>query len=199
MIKHAIYGAVKAINLLVTVILIIVCLFFGWLVICNAAGMDVPRLGSMRIYVVQSDSMVPSLLTNDAIFVTETASEKLAEGDIITFYAFESDTIITHRITGVSHTEQGYEYSTKGDNNNVGDAFTTPDSRVIGRYFAKIPQFGVFLDTITSRSYLIAVVVAVILALQFLLGAVERCVKPTDEPTEQERETDTEQAGGIEK
>ena len=197
--KYAMYGAVKAISLLMTVILIIMCLFFGWLVICNAVGMDVPKLGPIRIYVVQSDSMVPILQQNDAILVTETAAEELVTGDIITFYAFESDTIITHRITGVSQTEQGYEYSTKGDNNNIGDSFTTPDSRVIGRYFAKISQFGVFLDTITSKPYLIAVLVAVILAIQFLLGTVEKCVKPKEETAGQERVTEPEPGRSIEK
>lgn len=180
MTRYAIYGSVKAISLLMTVILITVCLFFGWLVTCNAVGMDVPRLGSIRIYVVRSNSMAPLLLTNDAIFVIETASEKLADGDIITFYAFESDTIITHRITDVSPTEQGYEYSTKGDNNNVEDSFTTPDSRVIGRYFAKISGFGVFLDTIASKPYIIAAAVAAIMAVQFLLGVVERRVIPEE-------------------
>lgn len=197
--KYAIYGGVKAISLLMTITLIISCLFFGWLVICNAVGMDVPKLGSVRIYVVQSDSMMPVFLTNDAIFVTETAPEKLADGDIITFYAFESDTIITHRIIDVSQTEQGYEYSTKGDNNNVEDSFTTPDSRVIGRYFAKIPRFGAFLDMISSRPYIIAVVVAAVLALQLLLGAVEKWAAPIDELADQEYMKDGEQGNGIEK
>lgn len=180
--NFAAYGAVKTISILLTIALIIICVFFGFLAFCSFAGMDVPTLGPFKIYLVLSDSMAPEIITDDAIIITKTTPETLEIGDVITFYAFESDTIITHRITGIEQTGQGYEFTTKGDNNNIEDSFTTPGDRVIGKYLTKISKFGGFLNGVTARPYIIALIIIPILLIQFLLGLLEKSLKKAISP-----------------
>ena len=177
--KNIAYYAVKTASILLTVALIILCAFFGFLYYCNLRGMEVPTLGSLQIYVVLSESMEPDILVDDAIIVnTSVTGNDLAVGDVITFRAFESDVIITHRIIGVERTDQGYEFRTKGDNNPSMDLFTTPEDRIIGRYVMRLPQLASVLELTVERPYLIAIIVASVILTQLVLGFSEKKLKP---------------------
>ena len=189
--KSIAYYAVKTASILLTAALIVLCAFFGFLYYCNLRGMEVPTLGSLQMYVVLSESMEPEISVDDAIIVnTSVSSDDLEIGDIITFRAFESDIIITHRIIGIERTENGYEYRTKGDNNPSVDLFTTPEYRIIGRYVMRLPQLASTLALTVSRPYLIAIIVASVILVQLALGFAEKKLKPeqsllTDELDEQ--------------
>lgn len=177
--KNISYYAVKTASILLTVALIVLCAFFGFLYYCNLRGMEVPTLGSLQMYVVLSESMEPEISVNDAIIInTSVTSDDLAVGDIITFRAFESDIIITHRIIGVERTANGYEYRTKGDNNPSADTFTTPEDRIIGRYVMRLPQLASALALTVERPYLIAIIVASVILVQLILGFAEKKLKP---------------------
>jgi len=178
MTKKVTYYSVKAISILLTVFLLLMCLFFGYIFYCNLVKMEIPTLGNFRIYAVLSDSMAPSMVANDAIIVGRTDAAKLKAGDVITFYAFESDIVVTHRIVEINKTENGLEFITKGDNNNVADGFVTHESRVIGKYFFRLPQFGGFLTGIKDKPYAVILPVALIILVQLLLGYIEAKLKP---------------------
>lgn len=194
MTKSIAYYFVKAVSILLTTVIIVLCAFFGFLYYCNIRGMEVPTLGSLQMYIVLSESMEPKIFVNDAIIInTSVTSDDLAVGDVITFRAFESDVIITHRIIDIERTEQGYEYRTKGDNNPSMDTFTTPEDRVIGRYVMKLPQLAAILAFTVERPYLIALIVVSVILVQLLLGFTEKKLKPvpalsvpTDEITDEE-------------
>ena len=177
--KSIAYYSVKTASILLTLVLIVLCAFFGFLYYCNLRGMEVPTLGSFQMYVVLSESMEPEILMDDAILVnTSVTSDNLAINDVITFRAFESDIIITHRIIGIERTENGYEYRTKGDNNPSADLFTTPEERIIGRYVMRLPQLASVLALTVERPYLIALIVASVILVQLILGFTEKKLKP---------------------
>lgn len=181
--KGTLYYALRTVSVLLTIALVVICLFFGWIFICNLAHMDVPTLGPFKIYLMLTDSMAPRINIDDAVIVNSSvAPGKLGKGDIITFSAFESDTVITHRIVSVEDGDQSYSFRTKGDNNNSEDSFTTPASRVIGKYIFKIPRLAAVFNTTRERPYIIAIVVVAVIVLQILIGVAIKYMKPETAP-----------------
>ena len=178
--RKSIYITVKTISIILTVAAVAVTLFCAFLLFCSIRNMEVPALGPFRIYVVLSDSMVPIMRTDDAIIVRSVDAQELSVGDIITFNAFETDTVITHRIEEKNTDEEygGYVFVTKGDNNNVVDGFLTPESRVIGRYMLRLPQLGSLISNARGNPFYVAVPVLVLIAVQFLLGKAEANLDP---------------------
>lgn len=179
--RGALYIAVKSISVSLTVALLLLAVFFGYLFYCNSTKMDAPTWGRFKMYVVLSDSMAPLLHTGDAVVVAKTDADRLAAGDTISFYAFESDVVVTHRITEITSTGDGYEFHTKGDNNDTQDAFITPGSRVIGKYAFKIPRFGVFMVNVSGKPYRIVLPMLAMAMLQLLLIMAEGKLKPSGE------------------
>ena len=180
--KNIAYYSVKTASMLLTIFLLVVCLFCGFLYFCSLVKMEVPTLGPFQVYVVISPSMEPKLMIGDAVIIRKTDPAKLNPGDIITFTAFESNIVNTHRITDKELTADGYEFWTKGDN-SAADTYTTPQSRIIGKYFLHIPKMGPFLDISKQRPYLIVAAVVLILLLQFFFGVAEKKFKPAAEET----------------
>ena len=172
------YYLVKTFSLILTIFLLVVCLFFGFLYYCHTKDMPIPAIGPFKVYVVLTPSMEPRLKVNDAVIVVATDPNELRSGDIITFTAFETNAIITHRIVDKKLTDKGYVFTTKGDNNQSVDTFETPQNRIIGKYLMKVPQLATFLDYTAQRPYMIAVLVVIILLIQFICGFAERKWQP---------------------
>jgi signal peptidase I len=140
--------------------------------------------------------MAPVFRVDDAVIVNAKSDiAKLNPGDIITFTAFESEAVITHRITNKEITATGYEFRTKGDNNNVEDSFVTSQSRIIGKYVTRIPQIAVWLEGALAKTYIVALLVAAVLLIQFMLGTLEKKLNPVKEviaaETQAEAQTET--------
>jgi signal peptidase I len=122
--------------------------------------------------------MEPKLKVDDAVIIVKANPEDLKPGDIINFTAFESETNLTHRITKKEFTANGYEFRTKGDNSGSEDAFITTQDRILGKYFMRIPKLAKFLDFTSQKPYVIAILVAIILLIQFVCGALENKLGP---------------------
>lgn len=144
-----------------SVIGIIMCIVFGAMLLCNVIIIikgtvnpeKPPSVFGITPMVVQSGSMSGNaddhIEVGDLIFVTNTDTDKLAVGDVISF--MEENLVITHRITAVDSDEQGKRlFTTKGDANNVEDSFPVPEDNVIGIYrfrLAGVGDFAMFLQT----------------------------------------------------
>ena len=171
------YHTVKIINWAVLAFIIFACAVLAYLYICNLIGMPVPRLGPIRMYIVLSDSMSPVFVENDAILNIEAKPEKIRPGDIITYKAFDSDTVITHRVVSAEFRDGGRVYRTKGDSNNVEDRYDTLHSQVIGKYFLRLPKVGYWLNQVREKPYLTLLAAVFVICLQILLGSAEKGLK----------------------
>lgn len=89
----------------------------------------------LRLYVVMSGSMEPSLPVG-SIVIVDTGDKKPECGDIITFR--RGGTVVTHRVAGKSEGR----YLTKGDANGEPDSVLTEPDRVIGTVCGWIPFPG---------------------------------------------------------
>lgn len=105
------------------------------------------------VFTVQSGSMTPTFDTGDLIVdtpVSRTAAARMHPGQVISFMLPGTipTLIITHRIVAVLRRVSGGAavYRTKGDANNVADAFTVPSGAIVGVYQGvRIPWGGYLL------------------------------------------------------
>lgn len=173
-----VYYFVKTLDVVILTAVIFLCVVFGYIFVGNLFGMTVPKIGPVRMYIVLTGSMVPTFNPNDGILNIEVKPEDIKVGDIISFNAFDDQIVITHRVVAVDVSGGEYIFSTKGDNNNTADEFQTPQNEVIGKYIARIPRLGFYIDSIKAKPYLVLFPVALVIALQVLFSFFERQMKP---------------------
>ena len=80
---------------------------------------ELPSFLGIKSFVIVSESMEPTIMTNDIIFMVDTSKENLEVGDIISFRT--GDYINTHRIVRIEEKNGEEIYITKGDNNSNED------------------------------------------------------------------------------
>lgn len=99
-----------------------------------------PKVFGMKVGVVKSGSMEPSIATGSVVYVRPDHLEKIQAGDVI---AFRKGTVtVIHRVVRLDESKKGYV--TKGDNNEIEDASPVPFSQVIGKVLFHIPYVGCF-------------------------------------------------------
>ena len=111
--------------------------------ISNDQNSDSKKFG-YRAYIIVSESMLPSIKVNDAIFVKHCAEKDLKVGDIITFSSKKSynGLVVTHRIVSKNTKNGKTFYGTKGDNNSIEDPSLISFQDIYGKVFFKIPKVG---------------------------------------------------------
>lgn len=108
--------------------------FFGAMIF--ASNSDV--IPMYKVFVVQSGSMEPTIMTGDVIVVKD--SNEYVVGDIITFNDIHSRRV-THRIfDNVSGSDS--DFVTKGDANRTEDNAVVSKSNIIGKVVYTIPSLG---------------------------------------------------------
>ena len=147
-----------------TVIGAILCVIFGFLLVCNltiiikgaVAPEKPPSVLGTTPMVVLSGSMSGTaedhIEVGDLIFIGKARPEELEQGDVIAF--MQGTTVVTHRIVGIETGEDGkLLFTTKGDANNAEDQHPVPEDKLVGIYKARIPRvgdFAMFLQTPTG-------------------------------------------------
>lgn len=140
---------------------LILCIVFGFLLICNLTIIikgalqpeKPPAVFGITPMVVKSGSMSGSgeghIEVGDLIFVGTAEPDKLREGDVIAFMTGGS--VTTHRIVAVETGEDGkVQWITRGDANNAEDQEPVTAENLVGLYRFRIPKVGdlaLFLQT----------------------------------------------------
>ncbi len=121
------------------------------------------------VMTVLSGSMAPTISTGDLIVddtVTTSQAEHLRAGEVISFRAAPgSETVITHRIVGVTTMDGAVSYLTKGDRNNAADTVPRPASDVLGVFQFAIPRGGYILSALQRPLVLVLLLASPILWL----------------------------------
>lgn len=148
-------------NKVAALIGLILCVIFGFMLICNLTIIvkgtlypeKPPAVLGITPMVVLSGSMSGEaedhIEIGDLIFVGKADPKALQAGDVIAF--MEGDVVVTHRIVEVGTAEDGsLEYTTKGDANNAIDLRPVAEEDLVGIYRFRIPgvgNFAMFLQT----------------------------------------------------
>lgn len=96
----------------------------------------------MRLLVVLSGSMEPTIATGDAVIVREVADEDVRVGDVITYLGYGSDRLTTHRVIDVRDVDGQRHFRTQGDANESPDPNLAPAGGLEGRVELTLPGLG---------------------------------------------------------
>lgn len=117
------------------------------------AVVAVPQLtGADESYVVQSDSMSPTIQGGDVVFVERTPPEQIDRGDIITYRRGDGErSLTTHRVVGIEERDDGRYFETKGDANEDPDQQLVHGDAVVGRVAFHLPYVGYAISFAGSK------------------------------------------------
>ena len=102
-------------------------------------GSLLPIFGAHRVFVVQSGSMEPAILTGSVILIHPKPAYHI--GDIVTWQPIGGGTPITHRIVKETVDSGEAHYQTKGDANESEDSVIA-ESQVLGKVVFHVPYLG---------------------------------------------------------
>jgi len=128
-----------------TFIVLIAFFYGGMFLLRNTLGTENPMM------VVISQSMIPTLGVGDFIFIEavddfgDVVAAPPPDGDILVFIrpGFE-DEYIVHRAIDRHESDDGWVYTTKGDNNMFPDGVPVSERLVLGRVINRLPVVGYF-------------------------------------------------------
>ena len=152
---------IKKIGAAVVSLFIVVLILFSIIIsissITAKANNGVPDLFGYTPFSVQTNSMKPTIVKGDYIFVEKCDTEALEVGDIVTYFTIiEGKRVVnTHRIVNVYKNGDMIEYQTQGDNKETNpepDELLLSPGDVIGKYNGtKIPLMGSVIDFLSTQ------------------------------------------------
>lgn len=140
--KDYLYSVVKIISRFFSVMLFIVlgiCIYL--FISLNILSKNYANFFSYTVFQIGSNSMAPTITTNDLILVKIT--KNVDTDDVITFE--DGNILVTHRV--ISKT--GHGFITKGDANNENDKQISSD-QVVGKVIKVLPNMGVWFKVFTT-------------------------------------------------
>ena len=165
----------------------IICIIILFLIIFNVTLMvesyinpnELPSFLGIKSFVIVSESMEPTIMTEDVIFITNTSRESLEVGDIISFRI--GDYINTHRIIIIEQQNGEEVYITKGDNNNAEDRTPVKFEDIEGKYLFRLPGFGRITDILKSKVTLVILLVFLVIISYYEVRISRRKLKRKEE------------------
>ena len=132
MVKKFLYTLINTVSLLIIVAAVAVLV----LVLFTPSG-QAPQVLGYTMLRVTTGSMEPTYAIDPLRIVTKEAPSAIQEGDIISFYSSDpalDGAVNTHRVTAAEAQPDGsYLYRTKGDANNVEDAYEVHSNYLLGK------------------------------------------------------------------
>lgn len=117
-------------------ILVIAAAVFVLLVVLLTSPGKPPSIMGYTVLRITTGSMAPTYDIDTMIVVKKTDPSQIKENDVITFYSTDpalDGSLNTHRVVAVSQENGQYTYVTKGDNNNVVDAYDVSSDNLLGK------------------------------------------------------------------
>ena len=162
----------KIISYTIICILMAIAAFLIFYVISGKIAQKQGKKPLFGLYTIISPSMTGTLNVYDVAFTMRVDTDKLKEGDIITFYStnsFFGRTPITHRIIEVVNVpNSGKMFRVKGDANPKADEEKVIPSNVVGKVMFKIPQLGRVQFFLASKGgWIIAIMIPALVIISY--------------------------------
>lgn len=154
----------KTISKIFNVILIILIYNIVVLAVFGISKMKNIDIFGYKAYIIVTNSMEPNIKIGDVVITKKVEQNELTKGDVITFKRGEE--VITHRITKIDQKEEGNEYTTRGDNNNIEDKEKVKYDMIEGKKIITIPYLGNIVRLLENR-ILFLIIILVLLILCF--------------------------------
>ena len=150
----------KIVKRIIEIIAIILIYNIILIIISSINGKDFSILG-YKAYIVNTNSMEPTIEVGDIVIIKKVKAEKLNQGDVINFT--QEGEVITHRITKIETEEKSTQYITKGDNNNTEDTLKIKYEDIIGKEILTIPQLGKAMQLLDSKIILLIIILIILI------------------------------------
>lgn len=152
----------KIISIFICILIIPIILFNLTLFIKSCINPnEIPDFFGFKTFVIVSESMEPTIMVGDAIFVKEVKQEDLKEKDIISFQ--DKEDINTHRIIKITEDNGVTKYTTKGDNNKSEDKEKITYDKIEGVYQFSIKGFGKIIEMLKNKITLVVLLLVLVL------------------------------------
>ena len=177
----------KHLYLLGKILSTIICIVILFLIVFNVTLMiesyinpnELPSFLGIKSFVIVSESMEPTIMTEDAIFIKNTSKEDLEVGDIISFRT--GNYINTHRIVRIEEKNGEEVYITKGDNNSNEDRGYVEFKNIEGKYLFRIPGFGRIIEILKSKITLVLLLIFLVIISYYEVRISKRKLKRKEE------------------
>ncbi|MCL2463398.1 MAG: signal peptidase I, partial [Defluviitaleaceae bacterium] len=145
-----------------TAVMVVIILFL-LLQLTSVASSNGWSVFGLKAFVVETGSMSPAFGAGSYIVVKDTRPENVKVGDAITFQVSDN-TILTHRVVGISQRDGLYSYATRGDANNVDDNLTpgATSQNLIGVVVFSVNHLGNVVEFLHRTPVLIGLFVILI-------------------------------------
>jgi len=154
--------SVKALNLAVKAMLVLVCLI---MIIPSVIRLFPFLVGADASYIVLGGSMKPTLRPGDLAFTVKVDPAEVEAGDIIVVKS--KDRVYMHRVVEKAESDEGILLRLKGDGNEDLDSSYVADSQIIGKTVFSLPTGYLY----TRSGYILMV------ATPLMLLAVNQAIK----------------------
>ncbi len=177
--KH-LYKFGKILSTVICIIILFFIVFNVTLIIESYINSnELPSFLGIKSFVIVSESMEPTIMTNDVIFIVNTSKENLEVGDIISFRT--GDYINTHRIIRIEEQNGEEVYITKGDNNSNEDRTPVKFQDIEGKYLFRLPKLGKITEMLKSRVTLVILLIFLVIIAYYEVRISKRKLKRKEE------------------
>lgn len=167
------YRIGKTISIILYIIIIPIIIINVTLIIKTCLNPnEIPDFFGFKSFVIVSESMEPTIITGDAIFVKKVAQEDLKVNDIISFQ--DSNSVNTHRIIEITEEDDAIKYTTKGDNNQKEDKEKVTYDKIEGKYQFKINGFGKITEILKNKVTLIVLLIVLVFVSLYQMRLAKR-------------------------
>ena len=173
-------------------VIIALALFVLLSVVLTRRG-DTPNVLGFSAFRVVSGSMRPELQEDDLIVIKRVAPDKIAVGDIISFYSPDPElrgAVNTHRVTAVAEEGGQYVFTTKGDANVIEDKYGVRGDEVLGKVVLVSALLGKLSRLAANPLVFIPLILVPLLAI--LLTNLVRTVRLAKEAAQEEERRELE-------
>ena len=140
MLKKVIYGIINT----VSIVIIMAAVLVLCMVVMTKPG-KAPEIYGYSVLRVMTGSMEPTYPVDTLIVVKKTDPAEIREGDVISFYSSDpalDGAVNTHRVVNVKQEDNQWIYTTKGDGNNVIDAYPADSRYLVGKVVGSSTLIG---------------------------------------------------------
>ena len=120
---------------IISVLIIAAAIFVLCIVLMTTPGKP-PQIMGYTVLRITTGSMAPTYGIDTMVIVKDTKASEIQEGDVISFYSTDPSldgAVNTHRVVEVHEENGARTYVTKGDKNNVVDAYDVEEKYLIGK------------------------------------------------------------------
>ena len=179
---------------LVSVITIAAAVVVLCIVLLTRPG-EAPSIAGYTLFRITTGSMEPTYPVDTLILVKKTDPSQIQKGDVISFYSSDpalGGAVNTHRVTGVQTDGTHWSYKTKGDANNIEDAYGTSETALIGKVTGSSLFLGKLARLIVNPLLFIPVILIPLAVM--LVGKTIKTVKLAKQIAEDEEKKAIEEA-----